>query len=204
MLALPLNTSALTPASRLLDTTGTRPQGVSSMRGHLVEIEDTSGSAITTLSAAVVYEAQSSGRCAAWVTTRGDLPVAEDLAAWGIDLKALLFVRAPDARAAGRAAERLLRTGAWAAVVLEPGAFVFEPARVGRLSRLAETHHATVLVRREGRAGPGSSLVGMRLRATRDRAGGGPPSLAVDVLRHRRGGAGSRWTTTCDGPPGLR
>jgi len=204
MLALPLNSAAITPASRLLDTTDPRPRDVSSLRGHLVEVDDGPGRAVTTLGASVVYEAQASGRCAAWVTTRDDLPLAEDLVAWGIDLQALLFVRAPDARAAGRAAERLLRTGAWAAVVLEPGAFVFEPARIGRLSRLAETHHATVLVRREGRAGPGSALVGMRLQASRERPSHEPPRLAIDVVRHRRGGAGSRWTTTCDGPPGLR
>jgi hypothetical protein len=199
-----MDITSVAPASRLLDASNPRPQDVCSMRGHLVEVEACPGGATTTLSAAVVFEAQQSGRCAAWVTTRADLPLAEDLAAWGIDLRALLFVRAPDARAAGRAAERLLRTGAWAAVVLEPGAFVFEPARVGRLSRLAASHHATVLVRREGRAGPGSSLVGMRVQAIRERPAGARPRFTVNVLRHRRGGAGAQWTTTCDGPPGLR
>ena len=92
------------------------------LSGRLCELS-TVGSAPAALTAAfgLVLDAQRAGEPTAWVTTTADTFFPPDVAASGVDLTALIVVRVPDTRTAGRAADRLLRAGAFGLVVLDLG-----------------------------------------------------------------------------------
>lgn len=74
-------------------------------------------SAATTL----VWKAQLAGEPCAWIAARPSTFYPPDLDEGGIDLAALVVVRAPHATAAARVADKLLRSGAFGLVVLDLG-----------------------------------------------------------------------------------
>ncbi|MCA1481730.1 hypothetical protein, partial [Bradyrhizobium sp. NBAIM08] len=85
--------------------------------GRLVEI---SGNAALTVAVGLLRKAQEGGEPAAWVTRPDTCFFPPDVCESGVDLNGLAVVRV-DARRAPRAAERLLRSGAFAIVVLDLG-----------------------------------------------------------------------------------
>ena len=117
------------------------------LSGRLCELS-TVGNAPAALTAAfgLVLDAQRAGEPTAWITTTADTFFPPDVAASGVDLTALIVVRVPDTRAAGRAADRLLRAGAFGLVVLDLGRGVtLATGLQGRLVQLALKHDAVVL-----------------------------------------------------------
>lgn len=182
--------------------------------GRLTELSGLGAVASLTAATALVLEAQGRGEPVAWI----GLPPASfyppDLDEAGVDLDALVVVRAPDVTAMVRAADRLLRSAAFGLVVLDlsaPGAPAPEiPIAVqGRLVGLAQHHDAAIVALTEKPRDAASlgSMVSLRAEAMRERAGGGAGSrgwrLAVRAVKDKRRGPG--WSELADvvGPDGL-
>jgi recombination protein RecA len=124
-----------------------------------------------------VLEAQRAGEPVIWATAGSAPFFPPNVAACGVDLRALLVVRAADAASAARGAERLLRSGAFGLVVLDQGAAALDPPAPGaaapaappepllaRLVRLAQRHEAALIALDGPRAREGGlgGLVSLR------------------------------------------
>ena len=190
--------------------------------GRLTELSGLGAVASLTAATALVLEAQGRGEPVAWI----GLPPASffppDLDDAGVDLDALVVVRAPDITAMVRAADRLLRSAAFGLVVLDLGAPSSSgssssgssgsvPAEIpiavqGRLVGLAQHHDAAIVVLTEKPRDAASlgSMVSLRAEAVRERASGGRGwRLAVRAVKDKRRGPG--WSELADvvGPAGL-
>jgi recombination protein RecA len=155
-----------------------------------------------------VLTAQVRGEPAAWVAVRSHgLFYPPDAAEAGVDLAALAVVLVPDAAAAGRAADRLVRSGAFGLVVLDLGPEAELPMPLmARLVRLAAAHATAVLcltVKPPGRPSLGS-LVSLRAQARHQRLEGGRFACTLEVLKDKRRGPGRCWEEVRRGPAGLR
>lgn len=152
---------------------------LAALRGRLVELSAVGARATMTAAIELVWEAQTEGEPTAWILmpAHGSF-FPPDVAASGIDLATLAVVRVPDTLAAARAAERLLRSGAFGLVVIDlgPGRDEARPTRneltmahQGRLVTLAQTHDAAIvcLTEKSERAASLGSLVSLRIEAQR-------------------------------------
>ena len=189
---------------RLPDPTRSEPsaegaQGPWVPVGRLVELCAGPQGARTSAAVQVLREAQAEGDPVAWVVPRGAGLFPPDLAAAGLDLDALVVVHVPpeDPSAVPRAAELLLRSGAFGAVVLDLGMMV--PRGVawqGRLLALAREHSTRVLMlapqgRTQASLGP---LVALRFDVRRVRLCPGRFRVEAQVLKDKLGlvhGAGT-------------
>ncbi len=156
--------------------------------GRLAEI-----SGISALSATmgVVLDAQRLGEPVAWVSAGGSLFYPPDVEESGIDLEALVVVRVAGGEAAARAADKLLRSGAFGLVVLDLGrAYTVPMALQARLVKLAQRHDAAVLALTDKapQVASLSSLVSLRCSARREWVGGDRYRCAVQVLKDKRRG----------------
>src|SRR5437588_2807487 len=93
--------------------------GLAALRGRLVEVSARGASAALTAAIEVVAEAQAEAEPVAWITLVDGSFYPPDVAANGVDLAALVVVRVRDVTAAARAAERVLRSGAFGLVVID-------------------------------------------------------------------------------------
>ena len=134
-----------------------------------------------------------------------------DAADSGIDLSALVVVRAPSVIAAGRAAERLLRSGAFGLIVIDFGSSNLEAsntrisdAMLGRLVSLAQGNDAAIVCLTEKSQDSGSlgSLVSLRAEALRARAGN-DFEVTVRAVKDKRRGPGWSRAIKARGPSGL-
>jgi len=182
------------------------------LRGRLVELS--ARGATATLSAAIelVVLAQQAGEPVGWVTLGHATFYPPDVADSGVDLAALAVVRVHDTTSAGRAAERLLRSGGFGLVVLDfgsvggGGAVEIPIAHQGRLVTLAQTHDAAVVCITEKQADAASlgSLVSLRAEALRRHAPEhGGYHMALRVLKDKRRGPGFSRTVRLRGPEGM-
>ncbi|MGN6104831.1 MAG: recombinase A, partial [Kofleriaceae bacterium] len=127
----------------------------------------------------------------------------------GVDLSALVVVRAPHTPAAARATERLLRSGAFGLVVLDLGSLGNEltMAHQGRLVSLAQAHDAAIvcLTAKPEAASSLGSLVSLRAEALRTRASPAREGFVVTLrgLKDKRRGPGWSHTRKARGPAGL-
>lgn len=119
--------------------------------GRWVEL---SGHGCATLSAVaqLLVQAQQQGAPIAWVRLPQQSFYPPDLAAWGLSLSCMPVVCASDTRAVGRACEHLLRSGAFAVVVMDLVGGAAHRARAhlpmplqGRLLRLAQRRKVLLL-----------------------------------------------------------
>ncbi|MFN2427299.1 MAG: recombinase A [Candidatus Binatia bacterium] len=165
------------------------------------------GSAVLTSAASLIWKAQQSGEPAAWISARASCFFPPDLDAGGIDLAALVVVRAADASRAARAADKLLRSGAFGLVILDlgPHAAVAAPL-LGRLLGLAQKHHAAVVFLTEKAADAPSlaPLVSLRVTASRRHAGTARFACTMQATKDKRRTPGWTCEETFRGPPGLR
>lgn len=175
------------------------------LAGRLCELAAGPDSAALSAAVSLVRDAQQHGDPAAWITARAATFHPPDAAAAGVDLAALVVVRAPDVRTAGRAADVLLRSGAYGLVVLDLGTDTAMPTPLqGRLVQLALKHDAAVLCLTEKTADEPSlgSLVSLRGQVRRRRTAGGFV-CTLQVLKDKRRGPGWRWQERRRGPDGL-
>src|SRR5258706_6367601 len=182
-LAVSVFTAALSdvaPASRLArqrERAGETPAwSLAELGGRIVELSSREAPAMLTLAFALVLSAQKKGEPTAWVTSPDSTFFPPDADEGGVDLSALAVVRAPDAHASARAADRLLRSGAFGLVVLDLGESSRIPlALQARLLSLAQAHVAALLclTEKSGRAVPPlfGSLASLRCEASRERVG---------------------------------
>src|SRR3569623_20054 len=142
---------------------------------------------------------------AATLTTAAFYP--PDAAESGIDLAALVIVRAADATTLARAAERLLRSGAFGLIVLDLGAQAELSMQIqGRLVTLAQTHDAAVVCLTETPHDAASlgSLVSLRAAALRTtRAEHGELTVTLRALKDKRRGPGWAHALKRRGPAGM-
>lgn len=200
------------------------------LAGRLCELTPGLASAQLTAAFALVRDAQAEGEPAAWVSATRDTFFPPDAAAGGVALSRLPVVRVRDAAVAGRAADLLLRSGAFGLVVMELGPrAALPPALQGRLVKLAAKHDAALLCLTDKPATAPSlgSLVSLRASATRRRLGDGPGGgehcadhgdgqqdadqqdthhrflCEIEVIKDKRRGPGWSWREVCRGPDGL-
>lgn len=170
------------------------------LRGRLVELSGSGASAVLSVSVGLVREAQLAREPAAWITFTEASFYPPDVAASGVDLAALAVVRVQQASQAARAAEQLLRSGAFGLVVIDLSA----PARAfgaraehrqlsmavqGRLVSLAQQHHSAVVCLTEKKREHESlgSLISLRAEAARERRGT-ELFISVRALKDKRHG----------------
>lgn len=159
------------------------------LAGRLTEL---SGPATLSLAIGLVRHAQQRMEPAAWVTSTGSIFFPPDAAACGVDLGALPIVRLAEAADAARAADHLLRSGAFGLVVLDVGdAARLPPALLTRLQGLALHHDAAVvfLTDKPPTAASISSLVAVRARAWRRSLAADRFAIGLEVLKDKRHGA---------------
>jgi recombination protein RecA len=163
------------------------------------------GVGTTTLAAGLTARAQAAGQTVAWISATADVVYPPDLAAAGVDLRALTFVFAADALQAARTAEHLLRSRAFALLVvdLEDGAGISDAAQ-GRLLRLARNGEAGVLCISHGDRPLRGSMISLRGAVSRERSAGGRYHVRVRITRDKQGGPGMRSGEVCYAPPGMR
>jgi recombination protein RecA len=181
---------------------------LSRLSGRIVEISGQGAAAPLTVAFGLVLQAQREAEPAAWITLRASSFFPPDAAEGGVDLSALAVVRVLDARAAGRAADHLVRSGGFGLVVIDLGA-----AGAGRLAAplltrllgLAQKHETAVLLLTEKPSDvpSSSSLVSLRAEACRTRQGDVLP-VEVRVLKDKRRGPGDAHIEVCRGPAGVR
>jgi recombination protein RecA len=174
--------------------------------GRLVELSAIGAVATLTTVVGLVLEAQADGEPVAWIAIAGASFYPPDLADSGVDLDALVVVRAPELLAGVRAAERLLRSGAFGLVVMDLGRDAELPmAHQGRLVGLAQQHDAAIvcLTAKSADAASLGSLVSLRVEALRRRDGDGYQAT-VRALKDKQRGPGWSNAARFRGPAGLR
>jgi recombination protein RecA len=156
--------------------------------GRLTELSGGPASASLTLAFRLVHRAQKEAEPVAWILGRGSVFFPPDAAAAGIDLEALVVIRLPEPAASPRAADFLIRSGAFGLVVLDLGGRVHVPMAVQtRLVGLARKHGTAILCLTEKKGDEPSlgSLVSYRVEAVRE-----PPrerryGLRLNVLKDK-------------------
>lgn len=171
--------------------------------GRLAEICGGRSSAALTLSFRLVLEAQRGREPVAWITRPDRTFYPPDAAAAAVDLEALVVVRASGALPAARAADQLLRSGAFGLVVLDLGDDARLPLAVlSRLAGLAQRHGTAVLCLTD-RAALGS-LASVRAEAERSHPEPDRFVCRARFLKDKRRGPGREHVEVRHGPDGLR
>lgn len=206
------STVVLKAAETLERTPGRAPTWtLGELSGRLVEISGGQAAAHLTAAFGLVLEAQLCGDPAAWVTLEHSAFFPPDAAAGGVDVEALPVVRVPDTRAAGRAADHLVRSGGFGLVVIDLSESPKErsvslPVPVlTRLLGLARAHDVAVLIltKKSPETASINSLVSLRADAQWS-ACDGRYDVCVRAIKDKRGGPGWTHVETCRGPAGVR
>lgn len=221
----------------LADRTGlvapAAPAGLAQLAGpgKLIEISGLGASARLTTAVALVRQAQLEGETTAWIQPAGGPLFPPDLAESGVDLDALIVVHVPEDRGSAgiaRAAELLLRSGAYGLCVLDisapppprpapaepdPGDMPEKPGPRGlrgtawqaRLAGLARLHHSRVVLLTRGSARRDSlgPMVGLRVQPRRERRGVGVFAVRPEVLKHKGAAPAAPLWELRRGPWGL-
>jgi recombination protein RecA len=177
------------------------------LTGRLVEVSAIGATASLSTAVGVVLEAQVEGEPVAWISLPTSTFYPPDLADSGVDLDALIVVRAPSVLHAGRAADRLLRSGGFGLVVLDLGAersAQLPIAVQGRLVGLAQRHDAAIvcLTEKPGDAASLGSMVSLRAEALRARDGD-RFTVTLRALKDKQRGPGWSHGEKMRGPAGL-
>ena len=177
------------------------------LAGRLCELSAGQDGALLSAAIGLVVDAQQDGEPVAWVTATRAVFFPPDAVACGVDLAALVVVQAKDGAMAGRAADVLLRSGAFGLVVLDLGTNTVMPTPLqGRLAQLALKHDAAMVCltgKRPDEASLGS-LVSLRGQAVRRRSADGQRfTCRITTLKDKRRGPGWTWQEVRHGPEGL-
>jgi recombination protein RecA len=176
-------------------------------RGRLSEISSGRSGAALTLATQIVLDAQRLGEPVAWIAPGSTTFYPPDVAEAGVDLAALVVVRAAETTGAVRAAERLLRSGAFGLVVVDLETCTpLSPAAQTRLAGLAQRHDAALLclTEKEGTRSSLGSLVSLRTEATRRERNGDGFRCEACALKDKRRPPGWTHREVFRAPDGLR
>lgn len=191
------------------------------LAGRLCEVSGRGASASLTLVFELIRDSQREGEPAAWVScaAEGASFYPPDASRTGVDLAALPVVRAEGVGQAGRAADRLVRSGGFGLVVLDLAVSAARGSRGGGggrgelarplqkrlLSHAEQQEVAVVLVTDKLAEQPSEgALVSFRGQTHRRREGRGRFRCRLEVLADNRMGPGWSRETICEGPAGLR
>jgi recombination protein RecA len=175
--------------------------------GRIVEISGDGDTAVLTAACALVRDAQCQTESAVWIAGRDSTFFPPDAAASGIDLDALILIRAGDMASATRSADRLLRSAGFGLIVVDLGKDNRVPLpTLTRLSGLARRHHAVVLfITEKSDADPSlGSLISLAAHARRERVAADRFRWSLVVTKDKRGAPGSAHSEDCSGPAGMR
>ena len=195
----------VTPRRRPVRDTS-RDWSLLSLAGRLTEIADSGSAPSMTAAAALILQAQQRGEPAAWIGFGNSIFFPPDFAEWGIDLDALPVVRVPDALAASRAADQLLRSGAFGLVVLDLKAETrMHMAVQSRLAALARRHHAALLCLTRKKPGAPSlgPLVSLHGEGRITRTAFSRFDWEIRIVKDKLGAPGWSHTESCRGTDGL-
>jgi len=160
-----------------------------------------------TLAFRLVLDAQRRGEPAAWIGRRDAPFYPPDAADTGVDLAALAVVWTGDAIKAAKAADLLVRSGAFGLVVLDLGSEARLPMHAtSRLAMLARQHDAAIVCLTDKEAARPSlgPLVSLRAHtASRRRGEGGRFNCTASALKDKRYGVAWTIAEVCRGPDGL-
>ncbi|HYC54623.1 MAG TPA: recombinase A [Candidatus Binatia bacterium] len=182
------------------------PWDLPELAGRLTQITRSGAGAALTFCADLLWKAQHRGEPCAWISAQASSFFPPDLHASGIDLAALPFIRTPDAAAAARAADKLLRSGAFGLVLLDLGLRPSVPSPLlSRLLALARKHNAAVILLTEHGAEESLAPI-VSLRATTLRHRAAPDRFVCSIRADKDKNRGPGWAheETFRGPPGLR
>ncbi len=173
--------------------------GLSVLAGRLAEIR---GGARLTAAMGLVLEAQQRETRVAWIAgTNAFYP--PDCALGGVDLTALPVVHAPEARAAARAADTLLRSGGFGLIVVDLAGDMGLPlAMQSRLAGLAKQWSAALVCLTPSRREM-ISLASLRAESWIVRRDFDAFACVVRVTKDKRHAPGWREEEIHHGPGGL-
>ena len=176
------------------------------LSGRFAELSSEGETASLSAAVSIILEAQSRGEPAAWVASGSSTFFPPDVAASGVDLDSLPVIRAAGRSSAARAADWLLRSGAFAVIVLDLGADSEMQIPVqARLAGLAKKHRTAFLCMTKKRRDAGSigSLVSLRAEARVEKLGFDRFRWEVRVLKDKRRGPGWSYDEEGRGVEGL-
>ena len=181
--------------------------GYDQMRGLLVEISASGLHSSLTASARLIWEAQNQREPVAWVSCGASHFFPPDFERNGIDLSALLVIRAGGVLLGGRTTDRLVRSGAFGLVILDMGSG--QQLSLPLLSRVAslckKKNTATVCLTDKSRETASlGAVVSLRTEALRENLGKGRFRYRVRTIKDKRRGPGRENSELVFGPPGLR
>jgi len=172
----------------------------------MVELSSDTSSATLTVATSLVLQCQHRGEPAAWILGGLSSFYPPDVAASGVDLAALVVVRAGSTTRAARAADHLMRSGGFALLILD---MVEDPVLrmnvQSRLSGLAHTHQSVVvfLTRKQSDAPSIGSLVSLRGQTSVTRTGFDEFTWDIEIVKDKRRGPGWSHSGLCRGVEGL-
>ncbi len=177
------------------------------LAGRITELVGGPDSSALTQASSLVLDAQREGELVAWITRTDSHFFPPDIAAWGVDLGALVVVRVSTAHAVARAADRLARSGAFGLIALDLGPSPSVPTPLmSRLLGLAIKHDIALLCLTEPGPYPPrlGSLVSLRMESQRRRLGEDRFAAELRAVKDKRRAPGWTHAEICCGPPGLR
>ncbi len=181
---------------------------LANLRGRLTELSAHRGHPHLTLAVELVAQAHRAEEPAAWIGPTTSLFYPPDADGWNLDWSALALIRLDDSHRRLRAADKLLRSGAFGLVVVDlPDSSTHPPQPLlGRLLRLAEAHDSAVvfLTSTTEDAPSISSLISLRVRARWIEADPHRLRATYAVIKDKRRGPGHRRKEAYHGPLGLR
>ena len=183
-----------------------RAWNLSSLAGRLTEVSDSGAAPSLTAAAALILQAQQRGEPVAWISFGNSIFFPPDFAEWGIDLEALPVIRVPDGLAASRAADQLLRSGAFGLVVLDlKSQAQMHMAVQSRLAALARKHHAVLLCLTRKKKGAPSlgPLVSLHGEGRISRTSFSRFDWEIRMVKDKLGAPGWSHTESCRGTDGL-
>lgn len=218
MTSAPLEIEGVVRASEL-ERTGTPDRGAAGwtreeLAGRLCELSGAGATASLTWAFELVRETQLDGEPVAWVTCSAEsVFYPPDVRGCGVDLSALPVVRAEGRGQAGRAADRLVRSGGFGLVVVDlveagtptSGGEVARPLQKRLLTHAEQQDVAVVFVTEKSGDRPSvGALVSFRGESQCRREGRGRFRCRLEVLADRRYGPGGSREEVVEGPTGLR
>jgi recombination protein RecA len=176
------------------------------LSGRFAELSSEGETASISAAVSIILEAQKRGEPAAWVAVGPSSFFPPDVAASGIDLDSLPVIRVVNALSAARAADWLLRSGAFAVVALDLGTdWEMQIPVQARLAALAKKNRTALLCMTKKRRDAPSigSLVSIRGEARAQKTGFDKFTWEIHILKDKRHGPGWSYEEESRGVEGL-
>ena len=179
---------------------------IDTLAGRFLEISSSGETVSITAAASLILESQLRGEPAAWVATGDSTFYPPDLADCGVDLNTLPVIRVPNILSASRAADQLLRSGGFGAIVLDIGSHINMRMHIqARLAALAKKHRTTFLclTSKESAAPSLGPLVSLRAQGQLRKTGFNRFTWTLHMVKDRRLGHGWSHSEVRRGPDGM-